>query len=138
MQVSAVYIPTTAFSDIAYATYTVTVSDPSAASVGTDAVEALFAPGAAPILMTKRTKSGDREMDILPLIREIHAAREADGTLILHATLAAGGSANLSPEFLVAALREKLGMLTDTEHPDVCWYRILRTGFLCADGSEFR
>jgi len=29
-------------------------------------------------------------------------------------------------------------MLTDTEHPDVCWYRILRTGFLCADGSEFR
>lgn len=138
MQVSAVYIPTTAFSDIAYATYTVTVSDPSAASVDADAVEALFAPGAAPILMTKRTKSGDREMDILPLIREIHAAREADGTLILHATLAAGGSANLSPEFLVAALREKLGMLTDTEHPDVCWYRILRTGFLCADGSEFR
>ena len=39
MQVSAVYIPTTAFSDIAYATYTVTVSDPSAASVGADAVE---------------------------------------------------------------------------------------------------
>ena len=87
---------------------------------------------------TSGDKSGDREMDILPLIREIHAAREADGTLILHATLAAGGSANLSPEFLVAALREKLGMLTDTEHPDVCWYRILRTGFLCADGSEFR
>ncbi len=135
MQVSAVYVPTTAFSDIAYATYVITVSDPATAAMGADAVEALFAPG---IVMTKRTKSGEREVDILPLIRELRTARNADGTLTVHATVAAGGSTNLSPEFLITALREKLGMLTDTAHPDVCWYRILRTGFLCADGSEFR
>lgn len=138
MQVSEVYIPTTAFADIAYAVYTVTISDPGTASVPAEAVEALFAPGGNPIVMTKRTKSGDKEIDILPLVREIRAARDADGIMTVHAVLAAGGNASLSPEFLVSALREKLGMLGDTAHPDVCWYRILRTGFLRADGSEFR
>lgn len=137
MQVSEVYIPTAPFADIAYATYIFTLSDPSFA-LPCEEVEALFAPDAAPIVMTKRTKSGDKEINILPLIRELHAARTEDGLLTLSATLAAGGNASLSPEFIVTALRERLHILSDAAHPDTCWYSILRTGFLCEDGSAFR
>ena len=138
LQVSEVYVPTSAYADIAYAVYTFTLADPAALIVGADTIQSLFMPGSEPIIMTKRTKSGDKEFDILPLIRSIRTDRGEDGLLTIHATLAAGGSANLSPEFLISALRQKLGILSDTAHPDACWYRILRTGFFRADGSEFR
>ena len=138
MQVSDVYVPTSAYADIAYATYILTLADPAALTVGIDTIQSLFAPGADPIVMTKRTKSGDKEIDILPLIRDVHAERNGNDRLTIHATLAAGGNANLSPEYLISALRQKLGILSDAAHPDTCWYRILRTGFLRGDGSNFR
>lgn len=137
MQVSEVYIPTKPFADIAYATYIFTISDPSA-NVPCETIEALFAPDAEPIVMTKRTKSGNKDINILPLIRGLHASRTEDGLLSLNATLAAGGNASLSPEFIITALRDRLNLLSDTTHPDTCWYSILRTGFLCEDGSVFR
>lgn len=137
MQVSEVYVPTAPFADIAYATYVFTLSDPSF-DLPCEAVEALFAPNADPIVMTKRTKSGDKELNILPLIRELHATHTEDGLLTIRATLAAGGNASLGPEYIVTALRERLHLLSDTAHPDSCWYSILRTGFLREDGSTFR
>lgn len=137
MQVSKVYIPSTAFSDIAWGQYEMTLCGEGDAVAHAKDIQALFAPDAPPIVMTKRSKSGDKQVDILPMIRELTACPTENGMVSLHATLAAGNANNLSPEYIVTAIREHLGWLYDTAHPDTCYYRILRTVFLTEDGQIF-
>ncbi len=136
MAVSEVYVPGTSFNDIVWGTYEIVLCDGNAAALA-DRINALFAD-TAPIVMSKRTKSGDKDVDIRTMIRDLAASPQEDGTVLIRATLAAGSSANLSPEFIITAMKERLGILADTGHPADCWYRILRTGFLTADGSVFR
>lgn len=138
MAVSEVYVPTTSFMDIAMGEYEITVHTPGDAAKQADAVNALFAPGAEPLVMTKRTKSGDKQVDILPMVKRLNAEAREDGCLHISARLAAGNTENLNPEYVITALRDRLGLLTDADHPEDNWYSILRTGFLCADGSVFR
>ncbi len=131
MQVSEVYIPKTAFADIAWATYELTISSPgdtaSHAAEKARSVNALFAPGAAPVVMTKRSKSGDKEVDILPLIHSLKATADIHGLLHIRMTLRAGNIENLNPAYIIKAIQDRTGF-PDESDPTV-WYRILRLGF---------
>ncbi len=132
MQVSEVYVPTTAFADIAWATYEITLSTPGDPAAGAAAINAVFADGAPPIIMTKRSKSGDKDIDILPLIHVLHATADCHGVIHIRATLRAGNSENLNPEYVIKAIRDRAGLLPDAD-PNA-WYRILRLGFHTDDG----
>lgn len=138
MTVSEVYIPTAPFSDIVWGQYELTLHAPELTEDAVTAVHGLFSAGASPIVMTKRTKSGDKQVDILPMIRSLSAELTGDGTMAIHAVLAAGNAGSLNPEYLVTAMRERLGLLSDLSDPETCWYTILRTGFLTEDGQTFR
>lgn len=138
MTVSEVYIPTAPFSDIVWGQYELTLHAPELTEDAVAAVHGLFSAGASPIVMTKRTKSGDKQVDILPMIRSLSAELTGDGTMAIHAVLAAGNAGSLNPEYLVTAMRERLGLLSDLSDPETCWYTILRTGFLTEDGQTFR
>ena len=138
MTVSEVYIPTAPFSDIVWGQYELTLHAPDLTEEAVAAVHGLFSAGASPIVMTKRTKSGDKQVDILPMIRSLSAELTGDGTMAIHAVLAAGNAGSLNPEYLVTAMRERLGLLSDLSDPETCWYTILRTGFLTEDGQTFR
>lgn len=138
MTVSEVYIPTAPFSDIVWGQYELTLHAPDLTEDAVAAVHGLFSAGASPIVMTKRTKSGDKQVDILPMIRSLSAELTGDGTMAIHAVLAAGNAGSLNPEYLVTAMRERLGLLSDLSDPETCWYTILRTGFLTEDGQTFR
>ncbi len=132
MQVSEVYVPTTSFSDIAWATYEMTLSTIGDAAENANAIHAIFAEGAAPVIMSKRSKSGDKDIDILPLIHSLKATADCHGEIHIRATLRAGNTENLNPEYIIKAIRERSDMLP--EDTLSVWYRILRLGFHSDEG----
>ena len=135
MQVSEVYVPRTSFSEIAWGVYQMTVKTPGDPIDNANAINKIFAPDAEPIVMTKRSKSGDKEVNILPMIHSVKAVA-SDGLIKIRATLRAGNVENLNPEYLIKAMRDQLGLLPESGAMDEVWYRILRIGFHDETGVE--
>lgn len=77
-----------------------------------EAVRELFTRDA--LVVTKRTKRGESETDILPLLRDL-TAEETDGGLLLRVKTAVGND-NLNPEYVIAACEKYLG--TPPAHSD--------------------
>lgn len=137
MRVSEVYIPKTAFSDIAWGVYEIllgTGADAANATSTAEAIHAYIHGEDTPILMMKRSKSGEKEVDIRPAIHDLKATADRDGVIHIRTTLRAGQTENLNPEYLVKALRDRLGILPEGGDPATHWYRILRIGFYDAKG----
>ncbi len=132
MQVSEVYIPKTAFADISWATYEITLAPADSATEKACAINAVFAPGAEPVVMTKRSKSGDKEIDILPLVHSLKATADVNGSIHIRTTLRAGNTENLNPEYIIKAIRDRTGLLPEGDL--TAWYRILRLGFHTDEG----
>ena len=101
MYVVDAYYPTTKFADIAYAEYTITIK-----ADAINAETALKATGlfALPIMMMKKSKSGEKEVDITSYVKRIQFD-SIDGQLVAKAILSAGSQENLNPEYIVSALR---------------------------------
>ncbi len=120
MYVLEAYYPATKYADIAYADYTITLNSPKVTACCEKDVAKLFA---APIMMTKKSKSGEKEVDITTFIHKIElTARE--GQLVIHAILSAGSTENLNPEYIVSAIKEKLDLFS--ADPTCESYRIMR------------
>ncbi len=136
MQVSEVYVPTTSFADIAWAAYEITISTPGDPAANAAAINAIFADGAEPIIMSKRSKSGDKDIDILPLIHSLKATADCSGLIHIRTTLRAGNTENLNPEYIIKAIRERTALLPEDGDLATVWYRILRIGFHTADGVK--
>ncbi len=132
MQVSEVYIPTTAFSDIAWATYEMTLSAHGDAVENVRKISGIFSDGAEPVILSKRSKSGDKDIDILPMIHALKVTADVHGLLHIRATLRAGNTENLNPEYIIRAIRDRYDLLPEGDLS--AWYRILRLGFHSADG----
>ncbi len=132
MQVSEVYIPATSFSDITWATYEMTLSTKGDAQENAKSIGAIFAEGAEPVIMSKRSKSGDKDIDILPLVHSLKATADCHGLVHIRTTLRAGNTENLNPEYIIKAIRERSDMLPEGDLS--AWYRILRLGFHSAEG----
>ena len=131
MYVLEAYIPTTKFAEIAYANYTITVKSDKLTENSADEVKDLFS---APINMMKRSKSGEKEVDITTYIKAMDASL-CDGKLVINATISAGNTESLNPEYLATAIKERLDFMT----PDCNYfYRIMRNIVYKADMSEFR
>ncbi len=134
MRILDVYEPTTKFSDIAYAKYEIRLSTVGADAALAEKTERFFTT--SPILMTKRTKSGEKSLDITALISAFSAKFDENTREIHIETTLSAGSESLNPELLIAALRKyeilpPASLLEET-------YSILRKQVLCADGSVFR
>lgn len=139
MQVLDVYFPKTKYTDVAYAEYNITVHTKNASHELAARINEIFAKGSEPIVMSKRSKSGDKDINILDLTRSVEA--EYDPTtacLNIKAVLAAGSSENLNPEYLITAIKQKFGVLPEEGVPNEEWYRILRVGYMTASGETFR
>lgn len=127
MYVLDAYIPERKFADIAYASYKITLSSDELCDRSAGTVEELFSH---PINMIKKSKSGEREVDITQYIRKLEASNE-DGKLVVNAIIAAGNTESLNPEYLVTAIKERLG----TERVS---YTIMRNNVFDAELREFR
>ena len=89
-----------------------------------------------PIVVTKRSKSGDKEVDISPLVKSADVAF-ADGHILIKALLSCDSANYLNPEYVVRAIAEKFGI--DFEAPATEYYSIMRKRVTLADGvTDFR
>ncbi len=132
MRILDVYYPEEKFSEIAYARYECTVASDKADKPSPKEVESLLTT--SPLTMLKHTKSGEKEIDIVPLIKNVSCKAE-DGVLALDMILCAGSERNLNPELPVRAVCECFG-LAEGELP--CTYRLLRKNVLKEDLTVFR
>lgn len=132
MYVLEAYYPSTKFSDISYAEYDITVSSPA---VDTSTAQKALSLFNSPIIMTKKSKSGEKDVDITSFIKKIDAT-SSDGVLKINTVLSAGSTDNLNPEYIVKALKENLCIFKgdpDSEH-----YRIMRTRVYDSHMLEFK
>ena len=89
---------------------------------------------ARPLIVYKRSKAGDRDMDISRSILSVEAEyREGDVQLLL--TLAAEGGAFLNIEYLITLLRRDAGILSGDPLRERI--TILRQSLMNAEGEEF-
>ncbi len=90
------------------------------------AVETLFD---SPVVMMKRSKSGEREVDISPLVKSAKATFEGN-TLTVKVVTSASGENYLNPEYVAKAVISRLGFDGDDVYHYIC-----RRELLLADGE---
>ena len=133
LAVDAVYYPTTKFSDITAAEYRITLYTAQASAALAATLAARLSD--KPLTVYKRTKSGDKDVDVSAAILDATGAFDADaGTLTLTVRLSSDSGSFLNPDYLIGYLREKEGILPpdSDEH-----YDLLRTHLFLSDGNDF-
>ena len=135
MQVIEAYEPTSKFQDIAWARYQMKLSFAGADESTAAQLQDLFTT--SPLTMLKKSKSGEREIDLIPMIKEVRVSSPKTGEILIDTVLSAGNTEHLNPELLIKAAKDKLGILSG--NPTAEHYSILRTNVYVADGvTEFR
>jgi radical SAM-linked protein len=119
MYVLEAYYPTTKFADVAYADYTITLNSAEITPDSENVATELFA---SPIMMIKKSKSGEKEVDITTFINRISFSASS-GCLTINTILSAGSSENLNPEYIVTAIKNA-GIFSSDPQTDS--YRIMR------------
>lgn len=125
--------PVHKMTEVAWAAYEYTLHAPDLTKETAEALKCLYTN---PLVITKKSKSGDKEVDISPFIRDLALECVTDETgesvILLRASLCADNANFLNPEYLMRAA-ESRGILSFAD-PLTSWYRILRTDLLLADG----
>ncbi len=135
MQILEAYEPTTKFQDIGWAKYEMSLKFAGANTETAERLQQFYTT--SPVTMTKKTKSGDKEIDIVPMIKQIKVVAVGNDEIRISTILAAGGNEHLNPEMLIKAAKAHLGVLSGD--PTAQSYTILRTHVYTADGTtEYR
>ncbi len=133
LYITDVYIPTHDFSEIAWSCYDIEIcSEGMDSDIATKAQKLL---STSPLTMVKRTKSGEKEIDIIPLINHVNVSLDSAGTLKISCTLSASSTEYLNPEMLINALKQSVGIMCGD--PAKEWYTIMRTELLKSDMTRF-
>lgn len=132
LRATEAYLPETKFTDIAYSSYEIRIlTDGASPSLLEHVRQAL----AGPVVVFKRSKSGDKDTDISDGIRTASVTLE-DGMLVLKTVLKADNAGFINPEYLVTHLKNTCGILAGD--PTKERYSVLRTGLFTADMTPFR
>lgn len=135
MQAYEAYYPTAKFTDMKWLSYRITVDSPHNTAALVDACNSVLS--AESIKVLKNTKSGEAIVDIRHLIHSATATLADDGRILIDAILSADPSSFLNPEYLVTALRDGAGLLSDSCLMNES-YSIMRNEAYTADMSVFR
>jgi radical SAM-linked protein len=134
MQVLEAYYPTAKFTELKWLTYTMKIKTEMQSADFAVKCNELFTK--EQIFVLKKTKSGEKTVDIKPLIRSASAVADGDMTAITM-VLSADQSCFLNPEYIADALRDSFGVLTE-EKILTEYYTVMRERAHRADMSEFR
>lgn len=119
MYVLDAYYPTTAFADIAYADYTITLRSDKISKGDEAKILSLFS---SPVIMTKKSKSGEKEVDITAFIKKLDASAHGNA-ITINTVLSAGSRENLNPEYIVSAIKSNCDLFSADADES---YRIMR------------
>lgn len=135
MYVYDAYEAVTDANDVAFADYTVKICTTGGSPALAGKIVALLCR--PELLMTKKTKSGDKEINLIPLIDSYKVGWcDECKSVVMELRLATGSKQNLNPELLISALKRDLGILSGD--PTCEHYTIMRERFLTADYREFK
>ena len=127
------YIPERDFSEICWSSYDIVIHSSNIDNdTATSAKELLTT---SPLVMTKRTKSGEKEIDVIPLIKSADIGFD-NGEIIMSLTLSASVGEFLNPELLITAIKQKCGLLSGD--PTKEYYTVMRTSLRKNDMSLFK
>ncbi|MBQ4044018.1 MAG: TIGR03960 family B12-binding radical SAM protein [Clostridia bacterium] len=127
-----VYESSAKLSEVENARCRLTFHTPRASAEGAAQIEKRFA---SPVIMMKKSKSGEKEVDITTLIRSLTARYDEENrTIVVEAVTACGNTSHLNPEYIADAIARETDLIT----PD-SWHETVRAALLLADGvTEFR
>jgi len=129
------YIPKSDFSEIGYAAYDFEIHTANASEQLADQINKTLST--SPLTLVKRTKSGEKEIDIIPLIRTAETCFDGEGGSVrIKAVLSASSTDFLNPEMIITALKAKCGILSDDVSEE--WYSIVRTAIFKKDMCVFK
>lgn len=131
MKVISVYNPEQKFKNIGYIDYTIKLFSDKITKNSCTQVKELFSKEC---LITKRTKSGEKQVDISNYVKAVETEK-IDGGMIIHTILTADNENYLNPEYFVEAIRQGLDILKSNEISE--HYSIMRNNMLSFDMSEF-
>ena len=134
MQAYEAYYPTTKFTDMKWLSYRITVRSPYNCENLVNECNRILSSDSIKVL--KNTKSGEAIVDIKPLVKHASAAL-SDGQIVISAILSADPSSFLNPEYLVTALRDGAGLLSDENLMNES-YSIMREEAYTEDMKIFR
>ena len=126
-----VYVPTHKFTEIAYSSYVYRIHTKGACDKMAAACRKLLE---GPCVVRKRSKSGEKDVDIRPMIHSCNITCEGED-IVIRAVLTVGGDNFLNPEYLVTFLKENGGILAGSPLDE--WYSIRRTGVYFEDMTPF-
>ena len=132
--ITKAYIPTHDFSEIAWSSYVLEIKTAGANMELACRIENLLRT--SPVYLVKKTKAGEKEIDIVPMIRLLNAEYREDGIIEIRTVLKAASTEFLNPEMLITAMKRELGILSG--NPTEEWYSILRTSVMDAEMNLFR
>ena len=128
------YIPENDFSQIAWASYEIKLHSDTFTESSANEFKNILTK--SPLMLTKRTKSGEKEIDIVPLIHSLDVSwNPNEKQITLCATLKATATEFLNPEMLITALRTHAQIFGGDPMEE--WYSILRTAVYKEDFSLF-
>ena len=122
--------PVHKMTDIGYASYDIRITHPKNSAETAADMDALFAK---PLILTKKSKAGDRDTDITPFIKSAHTDfDQTTGEMTLHCLLCADNANFLNPEDLMRGAERELGLSFDD--PTGAWYETVRKDIFLQDG----
>ncbi len=134
MQMTESYYPESKFTELKWMSYRITLNTSNVTDeLAKKCNNVLSEPK---IEVMKNTKSGEKIVDIRPLIKSAEAERVGD-SIVVNAVLSADPSSFLNPEYVVDVLREKCGVLSSANLLEES-YDIMRLNAYFDDMREFR
>ncbi len=131
MRILDVYIPNTKFSDYVWSEYRMEIGGDQISAHTADKMNQLLT--ASEWMAKKTTKSGEKEFNMIPLIRSFAAQYDENTKSVkLQAVLNVSSENYLNPAILLDKLFEKCKI--DKNKQDSLWYTIMRTEAFLGDG----
>ena len=127
MKIIDVYEAESKFTDIKYAEYTMYLDYGDESEKAAEIGKKLFNN---PLVVTKKTKKGERDIDIQPMIHSVEVSFEY-GCVLVKCVLCADSENYLNPFYLTGALDREMGF--------AAYHRkVLRVGAYFADDKTFK
>ncbi len=128
------YLPSSDFSEISWADYKIIINTGGADEKMAEEIQKTLTT--SPLTLVKKTKAGEKEIDIIPLIYAVNTCYNKDtGGIDIDATVSASTNEYLNPEMLISGLKSSLGILSG--EPTEEYYSIKRTELLKSDMTKF-
>ena len=134
LAVEEAYYATTKLTDAIAAEYVLSICTNGASA--TLAAECASHLADRPMTVLKKTKSGEKDVDISGAILQSEAVYdETENRLVLTVRLAAEGGSFLNPDYIIKYLQKTAGILQGSVYEE--WYTVVRTHLFNQNGEDF-